>query len=70
MIRISEIKLDIEDGIEKLLPTISKKLKINQSEIIEHKIFKESIDARKKGRISLFFLILCGFNCLIFFVIL
>jgi len=51
MIRISEVKLDIEDGIEKLLPIISKKLKINQSEIIEYKIFKESIDARKKGKI-------------------
>ncbi|MGV8150085.1 MAG: NAD(P)/FAD-dependent oxidoreductase [Alkaliphilus sp.] len=52
MIRISEVKLDIDDGIEKLLPIISKKLKISKSEIIEYKIFKESIDARKKGKIN------------------
>ncbi|MCD5414399.1 MAG: hypothetical protein LR001_05280 [Clostridiales bacterium] len=52
MIRISELKLDIDDSIEKLPLKISKVLKINQGEIIDYKIFRESIDARRKGKIN------------------
>lgn len=52
MIRISGIRLDIEDGIDELPYKVSKILKIEPKEIVDLNIFKESIDARRKGKID------------------
>ncbi|MGM0379189.1 MAG: NAD(P)/FAD-dependent oxidoreductase [Bacillota bacterium] len=48
MIRLNQIKLDIFETKDKLAKKIANRLKINQKDIIEYKIFKESIDARRK----------------------
>jgi len=47
MIRISELKIGIDEQKEKLPKLIAKKLKINQTDILEYRIFKESVDARR-----------------------
>ncbi|MEG1310713.1 MAG: FAD-dependent oxidoreductase [Romboutsia sp.] len=52
MIRISNLKLGIDEDIAILKKLILKKLKIKESEIIRYFIYKESIDARKRGRID------------------
>jgi len=46
MIRVNEIKIDIDKKID-FIREISKKMKIDKNEILEYKIFRESIDARK-----------------------
>ena len=52
MIRIRQIKINInEDNKETILSTISKKLGIKTTEIINYKINKKSIDARNKEKI-------------------
>lgn len=48
MIRLNQIKLDIFENKELIKNKIAKKLRISKDEIIEYKIFKESIDARRK----------------------
>ncbi len=50
MIRVRQIKLEV-GNTDKLLYYIAKKLKVEKSEIISYKIFKESIDARHKDKI-------------------
>lgn len=52
MLRISNIKISISDDKSKILKLVINKLKIKENEIIEYHIFKESIDARKKGKID------------------
>lgn len=52
MIRVSEIKLGLDDKLDRIPYKISKKLRIGIDEIVDYKIFKESIDARKKGLIN------------------
>ncbi|SHJ55912.1 NAD(P)/FAD-dependent oxidoreductase [Paramaledivibacter caminithermalis] len=52
MIRISNIRLGIKDDIDRLPYEVSKILKIKPKEIIDLNIFKESIDARRKGKID------------------
>ena len=47
MIRISGLKIGINDSKEKLPTLIAKKLKINSSAIKNYRIFKESVDARR-----------------------
>ena len=47
MIRVNQIKLSIDEDISNIRKKLEKKLKINQSDIIDYSIFKESIDARK-----------------------
>lgn len=51
MIRINQIKLNINESINNLSIKIAKELKISKNEIIDYQIFKESIDARKKGKL-------------------
>ncbi|MCL1990842.1 MAG: hypothetical protein FWG67_08140 [Defluviitaleaceae bacterium] len=46
MIRISQLKLNIEASKDNLPKLIAKKLKIKLSDIKDYRIFKESIDAR------------------------
>lgn len=49
MIRLRQIDINIlDDSIENILIKCSKKLRIKRSDIIEYKIIKKSIDARKK----------------------
>lgn len=52
MIRVSQIKLDIDENLKVLRKRIVKKLRIADSDLIEYKIFKESIDARRAGKIN------------------
>ena len=44
-IRINNISLNIEEPLENLKGKVAKKLRINESDIFEFKILKESIDA-------------------------
>ncbi len=52
MLRVSNIKISIDDDKSKILKLVLNKLKIKESELIKYHIFKESIDARKKGKID------------------
>lgn len=47
MIRVSGIKLGLDDPIELLKKKLAKKLQIYETEILDYRIVKESIDARK-----------------------
>lgn len=53
MLRVSNIKIDIDDSIDLVKTKLCKKIRIKESDIVEYSIYKESIDARKKGSISL-----------------
>ncbi|SDB09843.1 hypothetical protein SAMN02910298_00453 [Pseudobutyrivibrio sp. YE44] len=53
MIKVDQIKLEIESEESLLQKAIAKKLKINTSDIREYSILKRSVDARKKP--NLFF---------------
>lgn len=52
MIRVSDIKLGIDDDHKKITSEICKKLRLKENHIKKMNIFKESIDARK-GKIEL-----------------
>lgn len=52
MLRVSNIKISINDDKSKILKLVLNKLKIKENELIKYHIFKESIDARKKGKID------------------
>lgn len=52
MIRVQDIKLDINEKQENLPIKVAKKLKIKPSDITSYTIFKEAIDARKKEEIK------------------
>lgn len=52
MLRVSNIKLDINESLDNIKPLLLKKLKISEKELINLKIYKESIDARRKGKID------------------
>ncbi|MCT4619822.1 MAG: hypothetical protein N4A62_10595 [Marinisporobacter sp.] len=47
MIRVNEIKLTLDEDQNLLKEKISKKLRIKPEEIIDYKIYRESIDARR-----------------------
>lgn len=51
-IRVNNISLNIDESQELLKKKVSKALKIKEEDIIELKIIKESIDARKKDNIK------------------
>ncbi len=53
MIRINEIKLSLEEDIDRIPGKIAKKLRLKPEEILEYQIFRESIDARKRDQINL-----------------
>ncbi len=52
MLRVSNLKLGIDEDISLIKKLIIKKLKIKENELIKYSIYKESIDARKRGRID------------------
>ncbi len=51
MLRISEIKLPIDADKGALKNAIIKKLRVSEEDLLEYRIFKQSIDARKKEQI-------------------
>ncbi|HAX72182.1 MAG TPA: hypothetical protein DCY20_01520, partial [Firmicutes bacterium] len=52
MLRVSQIKVSIDDSIEVLEDKLVKHLNIKKSDLIEYKIFKQSIDARRRGKLE------------------
>ncbi|HSQ88767.1 NAD(P)/FAD-dependent oxidoreductase [Romboutsia sp.] len=52
MIRVSNLKLGIDEDISILKKLVLKKLKLKESELKKYSIYKESIDARRKGKID------------------
>ena len=51
MLRIGQIKLPYREEDTKVLPYLLKKIHIQEKDIISWRIFKKSIDARKKDAI-------------------
>lgn len=54
MLRITGLKLSIEDEKSKLLSVLSKKIGIKREDILEFKIFKQSVDARQRDDMIFF----------------
>lgn len=52
MLRITQIKLTIKDDVSAVKRQVAKKLKIKPTDILSFRIYKESIDARKRGEIN------------------
>ncbi len=52
MIRISNIRLNINDDMKNIEKQILKTLKIEKKDLIKVQIYKESIDARRRGKID------------------
>ncbi|MEG0842840.1 MAG: hypothetical protein RSD22_05285 [Romboutsia sp.] len=52
MLRISNLKLGIDEDVSVLKKLILNKLKIKESDLVKYYIYKESIDARRRGRID------------------
>ena len=57
MILISNLKIGIEDNMQDLTFKIRKKLKLKDQRM-QYKIVRESIDARKKGKIDFVYQVL------------
>ncbi len=51
MVRVNEIKLPLDHGVEDLSRAILAKLGLKAGELIQYRIFRQAIDARKKGAI-------------------
>lgn len=52
MIRVSQIKISIEDPIEKVKELVLKQLNLREEELLEYRIYKQSIDARRRGKLD------------------
>lgn len=59
MLRISQIKVSIEESLDSIPKKIIKKLHIKESELLSYRIYKESIDARKKDQIMFSYIVDC-----------
>lgn len=59
MLRISQIKLSIEESLDNLPHNIIKKLHIKESDLLSYRIYKESIDARHKDQIIFSYIVDC-----------
>lgn len=53
MIRISQIKISIDDPIEKVKDIALKVLRLEEADIKDFRIYKQSIDARRRGKLEL-----------------
>jgi uncharacterized FAD-dependent dehydrogenase len=53
MLRLNEIKLPLDHASEDLVKTILAKLGIKAAELLEYRVFRQAVDARKKGAIHL-----------------
>ena len=51
MLRVSGIKMSIEEDPNRLQLKLEKKLRVKNNSLLEYRIFKQSIDARKPGMI-------------------
>jgi len=51
MIRVTGIKITIDQDEIALKEALIKKLNINEADMIEYRIYKESVDARKRGQL-------------------
>ena len=58
MIRISQIRQSLQDDKSNLKKTILKKLAITENELLSYKIFKQSVDARRKGKLHFVYTVL------------
>lgn len=54
MLRVTGLKLSIEDDNSKLVDVLSKKLRTKPEDILEYKIFKQSVDARQRDDMIFF----------------
>lgn len=52
MIRVSQIKISIEDPIEKVKELVLAQLKLREEDLLEYRIYKQSIDARRRGKME------------------
>lgn len=52
MIRVSQIKISIDDPIEKVKELVLKRLNLREEELLEYRIYKQSIDARRRGKLD------------------
>jgi len=52
MIRISQIRISIDDDLEKVKSLVLKKLHLQEKDLLDYRIYKESIDARHRGKID------------------
>lgn len=59
MLRISQLRLDIEESLDLIPKKIMQKLHIQEQDLISYHIFKESIDARKKDHIFFNYIVDC-----------
>src|SRR5690554_1345711 len=48
MLRVTGIKLLLDEDNTQIINQLARKLKVNKREILGYKIFRESLDARKK----------------------
>ncbi|WP_027307589.1 NAD(P)/FAD-dependent oxidoreductase [Caloramator sp. ALD01] len=51
-IRVNNIRISLDDSIDKVLDIACKMAKVNKKDIWDYKILKESIDARRKNKID------------------
>ena len=52
MIRITQIKISIDEPVSKVKSLVLKKLRLQESDLLDYRIYKESIDARHRGEID------------------
>ncbi|MEH2042652.1 NAD(P)/FAD-dependent oxidoreductase [Nostoc sp.] len=57
MLRLTEVKLPLDHPEDEIKTAIIKKLQITDEDLISYSIFKRSYDARKKGEISLVYIL-------------
>ncbi|WP_375503400.1 NAD(P)/FAD-dependent oxidoreductase [uncultured Nostoc sp.] len=57
MLRLTEVKLPLDHPEDEIKTAILKKLQITDEDLISYSIFKRSYDARKKGEISLVYIL-------------
>lgn len=57
MLRLTEVKLPLDHPEDEIKSAILKKLQITPEELISYSIFKRSYDARKKGEITLVYIL-------------
>lgn len=52
MIRITQIKISIDEPVSKVKSLVLKKLRLQEAYLLDYRIYKESIDARHRGEID------------------
>lgn len=52
MIRITQIKISIDEPVSKVKSLVLKKLRLQEADLLDYRIYKESIDARHRGEID------------------